>query len=261
VAGIISLTTDFSTSDPYVGVMKGVIKRHAPNICVIDLAHDIAPQDISEAAFVIATSYRYFPEGTVHLVVVDPGVGSTRRRIAMRCGAYFFVGPDNGVFSYPIRDQGLCECVEIVVNEQQRGLRGVTFEGRDVFAPVAAKLATGVPLADIGPALSDPVTLPTPRPKAGDSFIEGKVIYVDHFGNCVTNIELADVEKLNGKLTVYVGGFPIGHLGYCYSDAAVGEALALVNSVDHVEIAVNHGNASEELNIKVGTPIRIEAVA
>lgn len=255
--GIITLTTDFSTSDAYVGVMKGAILSVARDVTIVDLAHNISPHDVLEGAFVLQTAYHYFPDGTVHLVVVDPGVGSVRRRIALRCGEHYFVGPDNGVFSYAIKSAGSCEAVEIVVDEPARGVRGVTFEGRDVFAPAAAQLASGANLSDLGPAITDMVTLQIPLPRINEHTIDGRVVYIDHFGNCVSNIEAADIERVGGSVTVAVGGQNLGPLRASYSDVPLAEPLAVINSLGHLEIAINQGNAEADLNVKVGTPVRV----
>ncbi len=257
MAGIITLTTDFSMSDTYVGMMKGAILSVAPDATLVDLAHDINAHDVLEAAFVIHTSYRYFPPGTVHLVVVDPGVGSVRRRIAMKCGEHYFVGPDNGVFTYMIRSSDGCEAVEIEAPRRNGGLRGVTFEGRDVFAPAAARLALGVPLTELGKPAHDLVTLDIPKPRINESTIEGKIIYIDHFGNCISNIEASHIESLSGSPRVSVAGHDLGSLRSSYADVPVGEPLAIINSLDHLEIAINQGNAEQDLNIKVGTPVRV----
>ena len=255
--GIVTLTTDFSASDPYVGMMKGVILSVAPDVTVVDLAHDISPHDVFQAAFVLESAYCYFPEGTVHMAIVDPGVGSSRRRLAMACGKYRFVGPDNGVFTYLMRKEGLRECVEIrEIPAREAGL-GVTFEGRDIFAPVAARLAMGVPLSEIGPTVDKPVELSIPRARVTDTAIEGRIIYIDHFGNCITNIEAAAVAPLGDKVTASVAGTPLGQLQKAYSDVRVGDALALINSLDHLELAINQGNLAKELNLQVGTPVRV----
>lgn len=254
---IITLTTDFSMSDTYVGMMKGAILCVAPDATLVDLAHNISPHDVFEAAFIIHTSYKFFPPGTVHLVIVDPAVGSARRRIAMKCGEHYFVGPDNGVFTYMIRASECCDAVEIEAPPRGPGLRGVTFEGRDVFAPVAAKLALGTPLSEIGKPISDPVTLDIPKPRISATSIDGKIIYIDHFGNCISNIEAADIEALGGTPRVSVAGYDLGPLRRSYADVPPGEPLAVINSLDHLEIAINQGNAREDLNIKVGTPVRV----
>ncbi|MGC8863828.1 MAG: SAM hydrolase/SAM-dependent halogenase family protein, partial [Armatimonadota bacterium] len=226
-------------------------------INIIDLAHDINPHDVFEGAFVLNTAYRFFPDGTVHLVVVDPGVGSVRRRVAMQCGNHYFVGPDNGVFSYVIRNSQKCAAVEINPPESRSGLHGVTFEGRDVFAPAAARLACGVPLSEIGRPAENLVLLDMPRPKVNEVTIDGKIIYIDHFGNCVANIEAAEIERLGGSVQVLVGGQSVGPLRMSYSDVPAGEPLAIINSLDYLEIAINQGNAETDLNIKVGTPVRV----
>ncbi|MCX8052230.1 MAG: SAM-dependent chlorinase/fluorinase [Armatimonadetes bacterium] len=257
---IITLTTDFSMSDAYVGMMKGAILSVSPDITIVDLAHNINAHDVFEAAFVLQTAYRFFPEGTVHVVVVDPGVGSVRRRLAMCCGNHYFVGPDNGVFSYVIRDSDQCSAVEIVPTNSRSGLHGVTFEGRDVFAPAAAKLASGVPLSEIGKPADNLVLLDIPRPRVNDVTIDGKIIYIDHFGNCVSNIEAVEIEKLGGSILVSVGGQNVGPLRTSYSDVPVGEPLAIINSLDHLEIAINQGNAEIDLNVKVGTPVKVTKV-
>ena len=254
---IITLTTDFSTSDAYVGSMKGAILSVAPDATIVDVAHSITAHDVFQAAFVLETAYCYFPEGTVHVVVVDPGVGTVRRRLAMRCGGYYFVGPDNGVFSYPIRNEGVSECVEINVPEKPAGLRGITFEGRDVFGPVAARIANGVPLSEIGRPGEKPMVLGIPDPVVGDNSIDGRIVYIDHFGNCITNIKLSDLEKLGGTPVVTVGGHSVGELHRSYADVDVGDGVALVNCVDHLEIAINQGSAERALNVKVGSKVRV----
>jgi hypothetical protein len=246
-------------SDAYVGMMRGAILSISPNVTIVDLAHDINPHDVFEGAFVLQTAYRFFPDGTVHLVVVDPGVGSVRRRIAMKCDNHYFVGPDNGVFSYTIRNAEHCVAVEIDVPAPGPGLRGVTFEGRDIFAPAAARLASGVPLSEIGKPAEDLVTLDIPRSRVNEVTIDGKIVYIDHFGNCVSNIEAAEIERLGGSLQVSVAGQSVGPLRMSYSDVPVGEPLAIINSLDHLEVAINQGNAESDLNVKVGTPVRVLA--
>ena len=244
-------------SDAYVGVMKGAILSVARGVTIVDLAHDINPHDVFEAAFILGTAYRFFPDSTVNLVVVDPGVGSVRRRLAMRCGEHYFVGPDNGVFSYAISSAGGCQAIEIAVTREDRGLRGVTFEGRDIFAPAAAKLASGMPLSELGSPVTDLVQLEVPRPRFTDGAIDGRIIYIDHFGNCVSNIEAAEVERLVGSAQVSIGGQSLGPLRTSYSDVPLAEPLAVINSLDHLEIAINQGNAESDLNIKVGTPVKV----
>lgn len=258
--GIITLTTDFSTSDAYVGMMKGRILSIFPQAVVVDLAHDISAHDIYQAAFVLAGAYHYFPPDTVHIAVVDPGVGTSRRRLALRCGDYFMVGPDNGIFSYVIRRECACEAVDITVPDTDTRT-GVTFEGRDVFAPAAARIASGKSLEDIGIPTSPPVELSLPKPRAMNGSIEGRVIYIDHFGNCITNIEAADLRGREEAVSVSVTGQQIGGLHNTYSDVAVGEPVAMIGSLGHLELAINQGNLAEELNLDVGSPVRVQFAA
>jgi hypothetical protein len=256
LSGIVTLTTDFSTSDAYVGMMKGRILSIAPDVTIVDLAHNIGPHDVFQAAFVIAGAYQYFPPNTVHVAVVDPGVGSSRRRLALRCGDYILVGPDNGVFSYVIRKEGTCETVEIEAPNRDEH-SGVTFEGRDVFAPVAARLASGVPLSEVGTPTEKPIELSLPKPRISEGLIEGKVIYIDHFGNCISNIEASELASLDGSLSILVAGQEVGGLHNTYSDVPVGEPVAVMGSLGHLEMAVNQGNLADEINVDVGSPVRV----
>lgn len=259
MGGIVTLTTDFSTSDAYVGMMKGRILSIAPDVTVVDLAHDISPHDVFQAAFVIAGAYRYFPPNTVHVAVVDPGVGSERRRIALRCGSYIMVGPDNGIFSYAIRKEGKCEIVEIHAPGPDDHT-GMTFEGRDVFAPAAARIAAGAALSEIGVPAEEPMELSLPKPRLADDTLVGRVIYIDHFGNCITNIETQDLEGMEGEISVSVAGQQIGGMHRTYSDVPVGEPVAVLGSLGHLEMAVNQGNLAEEINVDVGSPVRVRFV-
>lgn len=255
---IITLTTDFSTADAYVGAMKGAILCVAPDVTIVDLAHEITPHDVSEAAFVLESVYRYFPKGTVHVVVVDPGVGTVRRRLAVHCGDYYFVGPDNGVLTYPMMNEGICECVEIKVPDRPAGLCGVTFEGRDVFGPAAARIVNGTPLSDLGPPVENPVKLKIAQPIITETAVDGRIIYIDHFGNCISNIRCKDLQHLAGSnIKAIVGGYDVGRLRNSYADVEPGEPVALVNSVGHVEIAINQGSAEKDLNLKVGSKVRV----
>ena len=185
---IITLTTDFGVADGYVGTMKGIILGIAPHARLVDLAHDIAPQNVRQAAYVLYTAYPFFPPGTIHLAVVDPGVGSARRSIALRTPAGYFVAPDNGILSYVVA----CETVEVLVELADPRYRLLqvshTFHGRDVFAPAAAHLAAGVPIAAFGPPIADPVTFPPPRLEVGPGHITGEVLHADRFGNVITSI-------------------------------------------------------------------------
>ncbi|RMG86329.1 MAG: hypothetical protein D6712_07790, partial [Chloroflexi bacterium] len=185
----IVLLTDFGVTDIYVGVMKGVMRAICPSATFIDLTHAVQPQNVREGAYHLFNSYRYFPEGTVFLVVVDPGVGSARRPIIVRANGYTFIAPDNGILAYTLQDLGgEYEAYELANPEYHMPDMSVTFHGRDIFAPGAAHAAAGVPLAQFGPRLEQIKSLPTPQMVIQEHKISGEVMHIDHFGNVATSI-------------------------------------------------------------------------
>ena len=263
--GIITLTTDFGLSDSYVGIMKGVILRIAPTARLIDITHTIRPQDVQQAAYMVQTYARYFPTGTVHLVVVDPGVGSARRAIAFETPESVFVGPDNGVLTAAWQDArarwqpDLVQAVELA--EPRFWLPDVssTFHGRDIFAPVAAHLARGTPLAALGPSITDVHEAVLGQPVlATDGSLQGRIVHIDYFGNCITNIMPQHLERPGAEIVVRIGGVRIVGVRHTFADGSVGELLALVGSTNHLEIAVRNGNAARTLGVTMGDPVRIE---
>jgi len=185
---IITLTTDFGVADGYVGTMKGVILGIVPDARLVDISHEITPQNVRQAAYVLYTAYPFFPLYTVHLVVVDPGVGGTRRPIALRTPVGYFVGPDNGILSYVMAGEPVEALVELADPRYRLPHVSHTFHGRDVFAPAAAHLAAGVPIAALGPPVAEPVTFPPPRLEVGPDIITGEVLHTDRFGNVVTSV-------------------------------------------------------------------------
>ena len=186
---VVTLLTDFGHQDPFVGIMKGVILRLCPTAALVDLCHETAAYDILGASFLLQSAVCFFPPGTIHVAVVDPGVGGPRRPIVAQIGGQVFVAPDNGVLSYPMASGGVRTIRAITAREYLLPEVSATFHGRDVFAPVAGHLACGVPLERFGPEVADPVGLPIPRPRRDPSGqIAGEVIWIDHFGNCITNI-------------------------------------------------------------------------
>jgi S-adenosylmethionine hydrolase len=244
---VIALVTDFGTRDYYVGAVKGVILSMAPAAVIADITHDIPPHDVAAAAFILGACYRDFPRDTVFVCVVDPGVGSRRRGIVVRSGGYRFVGPDNGIFTSVI--DGGSTIVEITNEDHFRKPVSPTFHARDVFAPVAARLWTGVPLSEVGPRVEDPVLLPV-RPSSRSA----KVIHVDRFGNVVTSIT-AD-EAVDG-LELKVGRTVVREQRHFYDGAPAREAFLIAGSSGFLEIAVNCGSAAELLDVKVGDDIEI----
>ena len=255
LTSLITLTTDFGTRDGYVAQMKGVIYTINPKATVIDVAHDIQPFNIVEGALVLKGLARYYPEGTIHVAVVDPGVGSTRRALALRCGERIYLGPDNGLFSLLMLAAGTCQVREICNRDYMRPDPHPTFHGRDVFAPVAAHMSEGVPLEVLGPEVADSVLLDLPEPVRTDRGINGEIIHVDRFGNLTTNISASMLNKPFAHLragTVY-----IRRLSSYFGEVGEGRPLALINSFGYLEISVNRRNASEVLGIGRGDKIRL----
>jgi S-adenosyl-L-methionine hydrolase (adenosine-forming) len=262
---IITLLSDFGLSDVYVGVMKGVIAQINPALTVIDLTHQIPPQDIAAARFSIMNAYPYFPDGTVHVAVVDPGVGSHRRAIAVQLDAGFLVGPDNGLFSGVLSQTKVVAAVELTNSQYWRtATPSTTFHGRDIFAAVGAHLASSVPLEVLGDAIAPEtlVQLKIPERIPTDNSIVGCIQYIDRFGNLVTNIPATDVW---GKTwSVAVAESPTQTLpersipsSQTYSDRPLGEVVALIGSHGWVEIAVNGGSAQSQLQMDVGASMKV----
>jgi len=241
---IITLTTDFGLADPFVGIMKGVILGIAPNAQLVDITHDIRAYDTLEPAFIIDSAYRYFPDGTVHVVVVDPGVGSARRPIAARAKGHIFVAPDNGVLSCVLQSDPTASTPSVHwINNRSLFLNSIsqTFHGRDIFAPVAAHL--------------DFVkkALPTPRPQ-GDRLV-GTVLRVDKFGNIVTNLRR---NHLSRGFSIRLRGLSITRLCSSFSEAEPGEFFAIEGSTGYIELALNQGSAADRLNVALGAEIELE---
>lgn len=275
--GTIALLTDFGNDDVYVGVMKGVMREIAPQADFIDITHTISPQHVREAAFGLTNAFRYFPKGTVFLVVVDPGVGSLRRPIAIQAGGYTFVAPDNGVLSYALAFADHADAV--VLDKPQYHLKNVsqTFHGRDIFAPVTAHLSNGVPLAEVGTPVTDWVALPVPSLDVSPSIIRGEILDIDRFGNLITSIgrlswvdttrmtlnpafgqELFTVPINLNEAEVWLNGQNISTIQRSYSDVRRGEVLALLGSSGYLEISVNQGNAAQRLDVSVGDLVELK---
>ena len=262
---LIVLLTDFGTRDEYVGVMKGVISSINPEARTIDLSHDLHPHDIMEAGFMLYRSYRFFPEGTIFLVVVDPGVGTERRIIIIRQASYYFLAPDNGVLSFIFKKEEAKMVVWVTKKGTGYFLPTIsrTFHGRDCFAPIAAHLSKGVALAKFGREIDDPTILHIPAPSISlKNSLVGEVIYIDRFGNLITNIDyetFEDFQKRHPKklLKVRVGRKIIPKLSSSYRDAGPNELLAIYGSSNHLEISLNLGSAKDSLRANKGTRIEV----
>lgn len=256
--GIITLTTDFGSDNWFVGTMKGVIKGINPGAEIIDICHNIRRFNVHEAAFTLLNAYSFFPKGTVHLVVVDPGVGSQRLGIAAKSDRYFFVAPDNGVLSLVMEREGDFRAVSL--ENERYMLKDVssTFHGRDVFSPAAAHLSLGVAIDDFGPPVEEPVMLDKSVPVSfGGCELVGHIIYVDHFGNCITDVARSHLDELNvgkvpNRVKIKIRDREIRRICNTYADGTEGELICLFGSSGYLEFSVNKGNANESHNLEEG---------
>lgn len=253
---IITLLSDFGLQDGYVASMKGVILEICPAARLVDISHLITPQDVRSAAFVLYATYEYFPHGSVHLAVVDPGVGTERGAIAIRTASCFFVGPDNGLFSLILKKETGWEARRLENRQFRRNSVSSTFHGRDLFAPAAAHIASRVQFSTLGPAC-EPICLPWDEPIIGRGEVKGEVIHIDRFGNAVTNVPSETLEKQGPpeKWMITAGKSLIHSIQKTYGRAGIGEALALTGSTGFIEIAVNRGNAASELELAPGAKV------
>jgi len=249
---IITLLTDFGTTDGYVAEVKGALLRRAPEAVLVDVAHDLAPGDVVAAAYVLGRAWRAFPDGTVHLAVVDPGVGTPRRALAGEAGGHRFVAPDNGLLTSALEGRAF----DVVALEVPVGASS-TFHGRDVFAPAAARLAVGEPLAALGPRVVDPVLLPPARLERRGGDLVGTVVHVDHFGTLITNLPGAGLAP--GAI-VRLGAYDL-ELRKTFADVAPGYPVAFVGSGGTVEVAVRDVRADAALRLTRGAEVRASACA
>jgi S-adenosylmethionine hydrolase len=259
VRPIIALLTDFGTRDHYAGTMKAVVLGICADVTLVDISHDIPAHDVVTAALELAACYKYFPAGTIFLAVVDPGVGSQRRGIAVEAGDHRFIAPDNGVLTCVLKETPPRRIVELTERRYARATVSKTFEGRDRFAPAAAWLAKGIDLSALGKSGGDYLRLSIPTPEVAEAAITGEVIRVDRFGNLVTNIDHKLFDKFSQSAAIEVSAGPhrIGRVVSTYADAAAGETCALFGSTDHLEIAVNAANAAERLNLTRGATVTV----
>lgn len=260
---VITLTTDFGYRDPFVGIMKGVILKINPGAKIVDLTHGIAPQDVKEAAFSLGVSYKFFPEHTIHVVVVDPGVGSGRRPVLVSADKQYFIGPDNGVFSYVYEySRESLQVVHVSARRYYLLSESPTFQGRDVFAPVAAWLSRGKVISDFGDSIADYQKFEVPSPVlTASGVLTGEVIHLDRFGNAITNVRKSDIDEFCGEISLSAGKILLGgrevRLKEYYSQAEDKELYSLVNSSGYLEFFVSGGNAALEYKISIGDKIEV----
>lgn len=257
--GFITLTTDFGLADGFVGTMKGVIYTTNPDAVIIDISHQIGSQDVLATTFLFAASYRYFPQGAVHVVVVDPGVGSQRRAVAVETEKYYFVAPDNGVLTLALRQEKIIKSIELTNPEYFLDQVSDTFHGRDIFAPVAAHLSLGVEIEKLGNDAGELKEIHFPEPEVGRSGIKGHIIHIDKFGNLITDIqhELFNSVMSDGQFSIKIAGIELGRISRSYAEVAAGEVLAIFDSFGNLEIAASRGSAAEKLKARKGDSIEI----
>jgi len=256
---VIALLSDFGLRDHYVGTMKGVILGIAPDTVLVDLTHDIAAHDILQGSLQLGAACGYFPAATIFLAVVDPGVGSARRAIAVAAGGFRFVAPDNGLLTSALATRPPEEIVELTERRYALPITSRTFEGRDRFGPAAAWLARGIAMEQLGPPLDDYVRLAIPAPSVEDGSMRGQVLSIDRFGNIVSNIERRLLESFAAGrgVTVSVAGQAVTGPVQTYAEIAPGAAAALFGSNDHLEIALNGASAADRLSVRTGDVVLV----
>lgn len=258
-SGLITLLTDFGTHDHFVGVMKGVIAGIAPAARVVDITHEVGAYQVGQARFLLGQSWPYFPKGTVHLCVVDPGVGTARRPIVVEAAGHLFVGPDNGIFTDLLAVEG---AKARMITQAKWFLKNIsqTFQGRDVFAPVSAHLAKGGRAAEAGRLIDDALRLSSGAPqRIGRRFWSGEVAHVDRFGNLITNLPAAEFLPMAVKgLALKAGLTEVCKVVQSYAEAAEGELVLITGSSGNLEVAMNQGSAARQLGVGLGSPVELE---
>ncbi|UCC85283.1 MAG: SAM-dependent chlorinase/fluorinase [Gemmatimonadota bacterium] len=250
---VVTLLSDFGTADGFAAAMKGVILGIAPDVQLVDATHDIVPGDVEGAAWALSQYWALYAPGTVHLAVVDPGVGSARRAIAVVADDRYVVAPDNGLVTRVLQAATSWRCVEVAEPVYMRPQPSSTFHGRDVFAPAAAHLASGLAFERLGPPVEQPCLLSIDPPPRGEDEVEGRVVHVDRFGNLITDIPGEWVES---SWLFEVGGRHVGNLRRTYSDVGVGEAAVVIGSAGTVEISMRDGSAAKEYGVARGDPVK-----
>jgi S-adenosylmethionine hydrolase len=259
---VIAFLTDFGTQDHYAGTVKGVVLSICPEAACVDITHEIPPHDVMAGALELVAAYKYFPPGTVFFVVVDPGVGSTRRPIAADAGGYRFVAPDNGVLTLVFREAPPSRVVELTERRYARPTVSRTFEGRDRFGPAAAWLAKGIELSAFGRTVNEWRSLSVPQPAVADTQIISEVVRVDRFGNLITNVDRRTFDRFVNaqRIEIVAGTARVERVVMTYADNDPGALCALFGSSEHLEIAINGGSAAERLALGKGAKITITKV-
>ncbi len=260
---IITLSTDFGWEDPFVGVMKGVILGINPQVRLVDLTHALSHHHLLESAFILNSAFPFFPPGTIHLVVVDPGVGGERRLLVIQDQDDLWIGPDNGLFSLVLKNHPEAKLIHLTNRNYFLENVSQTFHGRDIMAPAAAHLSLGVSILEMGKPISDPVRLDIPEPEITNGRIMGQVLWVDHFGNLISNISerMLSPSRSGPELRIFIGTHEISGIYRSYSQGRPGDLVALIGSSGYLEIACNLGRAAEKIGFKAGEILKIEVVS
>ncbi len=256
--GIITLSTDFGIKDGFVGVMKGIIYGINPQAKIVDITHHIPPQNIEAGSFILQNSYKYFPDGTIHIVVVDPGVGSDRKILAAAANNHFFIAPDNQILKYIFYKNETLTVVEVLNKRYFSQDISRTFHGRDIFAPIAAHLSKGIPLDALGKKITDFDRGKIQWPVFSENKITGTIIHIDTFGNLISNIEEKDL--LNRPVTIKTCKIILDKLSNSYTEVNIGQPLAIFGSSGFLEIAVRNGNARDFLSLNIGDRFEVDFV-
>ncbi|MHB8174807.1 MAG: SAM hydrolase/SAM-dependent halogenase family protein [Nitrospirota bacterium] len=258
---LITLTTDFGTKDYFSGAMKGVILGINPDARIIDISHEVPSHDIWSAAYLLGAAYEYFPQFTIHLVVVDPGVGSQRKPVLAVTDRHYFIAPDNGVLSFVYADPGFSKVIHLTASHYFREGQGSTFNARDIFAPAAAWLSKGIEAENFGDEITDYVRFNIPCSRKEDNGVSGEIVYMDKFGNAITNVKSADIEELcaqGAQCGIEAGQLTLNEVSPFYSAIKKGETGAVINGSGFLEIFVCQGDARKTCGFKRGDKIFIK---
>lgn len=256
---IVTFLSDFGIQDTFVGQMKGVVLSNCRDVSLVDLTHSVPPQSIIIGAIHLAASWKWFPAGTIHVAVVDPGVGTQRRAIGIRYQDHFFIGPDNGLFGGVLGDDAPQEAVALAHSSSRENRVSRTFHGRDVFAVTAGRIAAGDSLSTLGLPF-DPANLmklSIPEPEISASHIAGEILLIDRYGNAVTNIAASALGQRSGTWSVRCGDFSVDRLSSTYADVDIGAPLAAISSMDTVELCVRNGSAESRYDLIQGMPVHV----
>jgi S-adenosylmethionine hydrolase len=259
---LITLLTDFGDRDYFVASVKGVILNINPQAQIVDLSHHVTPHDVADAAYLLKSCYRYFPDGTIHVAVVDPGVGTTRRPLLVSSSRYFFIGPDNGLFTHIYQEETGIEVRHLENRQYRLDSEGATFDGRDLFAPAAAWLTKGQPVGSFGRLVPNYERLPISEPSWDQHAMAGEIVYIDRFGNLISNLTTYHIREVRGVTKrsdpyIRIGGLTIDSLVHSYGEGSADTPRALINSNGYIEVFLKEGRAADRLNVTRGARIEL----